>query len=290
MSYKTIEIGLPFYDDINKQIVNKPYYNSSIKEWVCPDTAYPSFQFSLTPDATATMATFDLVNYDTGATTDLTTYFTNNVSVIDRDVYGYYFTHLGNIASSLTNGRYYFHAVSDNEGYERFSEVFVVRDLNITANPSAQEFRTIETGLPFFDNINKQVSKSPYHNSHIKDWLSADNRFLPFQISLGSSASGILTFNLVNSITGAITDYKAYFIANTTVELVDGEYIYSHLGLTDVTVSGGRYYFYAVSVAGRKWWSEEFVMCGDITKDTDYLLISVSDYLLIGGTDKLIIG
>ena len=289
MSYNnTIEVGLPFFDDIDKQTRKKPYFNAYSKEWICSNTNILPFQINM-PATQPTPVTFTLVNVDTGAETDYLTYLLANAPYVDMGDYGYNIVHSGNVAEVLAVGRYYFYLLADDTSV-RYSDVFVVRDLNITANPSAQEFRTIEIGLPFFDNINKQVSKSPYYNSHIKDWLSADNRFLPFQISLGSSASGILTFNLVNSITGAITDYKAYFIANTTEKLVNGEYIYSHLGLKDVVVSGGRYYFYAVSVAGRKWWSEEFVMCGDITKDTDYLLISVSDYLLIGGTDKLIIG
>jgi len=292
MSYKTVEIGLPFFDDINKQTRKKSYFNAYYKEWLCPENRLPSFQF-VTYQDDSIIDDFDLINVDTGATTDYKVYFNANVDTKNRDIYGVYFSNDGSGVTTLTTGRYYLYAKS-SEGRERFSEVFVVRDLNITANPSAKEFRTIEIGLPFFDNINKQMRYSPYFNSHIKDWLSADNRFLPFQICLDTSSSGLVSFDLINSITGATTDYLTYFGANTTQTDLDPtgthNYYITHLGLADVVVSGGRYYFYAVGVNGRKWWSEEFTMCGDITTDTDYLLISKDDYLLISATDKLIIG
>lgn len=150
-------------------------------------------------------------------------------------------------------------------------------------------FDVIDTGLPFFDDINKQLRYKPFFNSHIAEWRSASNRILPFQLNTGS-ASGMATFSLINSNTGATTDYLAYFNANTTVSVVGSEYIYSHLGLVDVVVSSGRYYFYALATGGREYWSEEFIMCSGVTETTDYLLISKVDYLLIGGTDKLIIG
>lgn len=291
-AYKTIEIGLPFFDDINHQIRNKPYYNSDIKEWICSDDKYPAFQFSISPNAVATtMATFDLVNVDTGVTTDLTAYFTANVAVIDRDVHGYYFTHLGNIASSLTDGRYYFHAITDADGYERFSEIFRVRSLRITANANP-EFREIEIGLPFFDNINKQIRNKPYYNSSIKQWLSAFNRFPDFQISISEASIPTMSvFSLINVDTGVVSDQLVYFNAN--VINIDRDvlgYYWTHMGLTDVTVDEGRYYFYAKNADDIEWWSEVFVMCGNITKSIDYLLLDETDYLLIGGTDRLIIG
>lgn len=284
----TIETGLPFFDDIDKQTREKSYFNGYSKEWICSNEYILPFQINL-PATQPTPVVFKLVDVDTGDETDYLAYLLANAPYVNMGDYGYNIVHSGSVPTSLGEGRYYFYLLADDTSV-RYSEVFTVRNLSITANPSMIEFRTIEIGLPFFDNIDKQASKSPYYNSHIKEWLSANNRFLPFQISLGSSSSGILTFNLVNSITGSVTDYKAYFIANTIVDLVDGEYVYSHLGLTDVTVSNGRYYFYAVSVSGRKWWSEEFVMCSNLTEETDYLLISPNDYLLIDGTDKLIIG
>ncbi len=148
----------------------------------------------------------------------------------------------------------------------------------------------IITGLPFFDSIDKQVSKQPYFNAYIANWISADNRFLPFQI-VDDSIAGLSQFDLVNSVTGASTSFLTYFNSNVLVTLVDGDYYYTHQGLVDVSVSGGRYYFYAKNASSSKeWWSEEFVMCGEIEETTDYLLISKTDYLLIGGTDRLIIG
>ncbi len=290
MSYRTIETGLPFYGDINEQIRNKPYYNSAIKEWICPDNKLPSFQFSLSPDATTTMATFDLVNVDTGVGTSYLTYFNANVTVTDRDIYGYYFTHLGNITSSLTDGRYYFHAINV-DGVERFSEVFLIRNLGITANTN-DEFRTIEIGLPFFDNINKQIVNKPYYNSSIKKWLSPQHRLPNFQFAITEADTPtVTTFNLVNLNTGVSTSYLTYFSANVIVvdRDLDG-YYFTHMGLEDVTVDEGDYYFYAENADGIKWWSEVFTMCGRVAETTDYLLISKDDYLLIGGTDKLIIG
>jgi len=289
MSYKTVEIGLPFFDDINKQVRFKPYYNSDVKEWICSNINLPAFQFLAWEESTE-LTILELTNIDTGGVTSYLSHFNTYGGSTGFGVQEivYYYGGTTTLSPVLPDGKYYLYAKDDLE-QEWWSEVFVVRDLNITANPSAIEFDTIEIGLPFFDNINKQMRYSPYYNSHIKSWLSADNRILPFQISSGT-VDGIATFNLINSITGVVTDYKAYFDANTIETLVDGEYYYTHLGLKDVVVSGGRYYFYAVGTGGRKWWSEEFVMCGDIIAEIDYLLISASDYLLISAADKLIIG
>ncbi len=149
-------------------------------------------------------------------------------------------------------------------------------------------FKFIDIGLPFYDDINKQVRYNPAFVSHSVSWRSSENRFLPFQLNTGS-ASGMDTFELVSSVTLATTDFLAYFNANTTVNLISSEYIYSHLGNTDVVVANGRYYFHAIATGGREYWSEEFVMCSGITESDDFLLISHSDYLLIGGTDRLII-
>ena len=148
----------------------------------------------------------------------------------------------------------------------------------------------LDIGLPFFDDINKQVSKQGYFNTHLIDWRSADNRFLPFQIE-DSLGAGLSQFDLVNTETGASVSYLTYFNSNVVVTLVDGEYYYTHQGLIDVSVTNGRYYFYAKNASSsREWWSEEFVMCGNITEEINYLLISTDDYLLIGGTDRLLIG
>jgi len=126
---RTLNAGLPFYDSINKQARYSPYFNSYIKAWICAKNRLPAFQFNIPEGNTATMDTFDLIDIDKDTSTDLTAYFIANVSTIDRDVYGYWFTHLGNIASTLKNGRYYFHAITDSEGLERFSEVFTVTNL-----------------------------------------------------------------------------------------------------------------------------------------------------------------
>ncbi len=147
-------------------------------------------------------------------------------------------------------------------------------------------FEFLDIGLPFFDDIGKQVSKQPYFHSYLADWISADNRLPNFQINAGA-VSGITHFVLINSKTLAETDYLAYFNANTIETLHYGEYYYTHLGLTDVVIPNGRYYFYAFGTGGRIWWSEEFVVCGNIEEEHCYLKISTDDYLLIGGTDRL---
>lgn len=148
----------------------------------------------------------------------------------------------------------------------------------------------LDIGLPFFDDINKQVSKHEYFNNHIVDWKGAKNRFLPFQIT-DTLGAGLSQFDLVNSETGSSVSYLSYFNANVITTLVDGVYYYTHQGLVDVSVGNGRYYFYAKNASSSKeWWSEEFVMCDGINEEDDYLLISTDDYLLIGGTDRLLIG
>jgi len=147
-------------------------------------------------------------------------------------------------------------------------------------------FKIIEIGLPFFDDINKQVSKKSYFNSYIMDWKSAGNRFLPFQFNAGVT-SGIVSFDLVNSETGTTVDYLSHFTTNMISTEIEGDYYYTYLGLVDVSVATGRYYFHVVGAGGREWWSEEFVMCGDIEEEYEYLLISTTDYLLLDSTDKL---
>jgi hypothetical protein len=147
----------------------------------------------------------------------------------------------------------------------------------------------VNIGLPFFDNIGKQVRNKPFFNGYLADWKGAANRFLPFQI-VESLGAGMSQFDLVNTETGVSVSYLTYFNSKVLVSLVDGEYYYTHLGLVDVSVADGRYYFYAKNASSsREWWSEEFVMCDGIEEENSFLLISKTDYLLIGGTDRLYI-
>jgi len=146
----------------------------------------------------------------------------------------------------------------------------------------------VNIGLPFFDNIGKQVSKKPFFDTYLMDWKGSANRILPFQINVGVT-SGMTSFDLINSNTGTTTDYLAYFTANTLLTEVESEYYYTHLSLVDVSITNGRYYFHAVGAGGGEWWSEEFVMCDGIEEISSYLLIDDADYLLIGATDRLYI-
>ena len=146
----------------------------------------------------------------------------------------------------------------------------------------------VNIGLPFFDSINKQVRMKPFFMGYLAQWKGSANRILPFQLNVGAT-SGIVSFDLINSVTGTTTDYLAYFTANTLLTEVDLEYYYTHLSLVDVTVTNGRYYFHAIGAGGGEWWSEEFVMCDGVEEESAYLLIDDADYLLIGTTDRLYI-
>ena len=182
-------------------------------------------------------------------------------------------------------GRYYLY-VQTTDGSEKYSEVFTVTEHTET---TASITGFIDIGLPFFDDINKQLRYRPYFSAYLSNWLSADNRIPSFQFNVGTTI-GIDTFDLVNSETGATTDYLGYATAWVDVTVLGTEYVYTHIGVTDVSVSNGRYYFHVVGTGGKEFWSEEFVMCGQIEESSDYLLLTSTDYLLIGGTDRLKIG
>ena len=126
---RALNAGLPFFDNIDKQGRYAPYFNSNIRDWICPKNRLPAFQFATYQDDNQ-IDEFDLINADTGATVDYLTWFNtgDNVDVVDREIYGYYFIHGGNIAVTLTTGRYYLYAKS-SEDRERWSEVFVVTNL-----------------------------------------------------------------------------------------------------------------------------------------------------------------
>jgi hypothetical protein len=282
-----IEIGLPFFTSIDYQGRNKPYFTAFLADIICPTDRLPAFQFPVSIDD-ATITDFDLINIDTGTTVDYLSHFLTNVVVETLDITKIY-TYKSDFPVTLEAGRYYLYAKTTN-GYEKWSEVFLVTDLT-TSKPIASRI-LIETGLPFFDNINKQVSKQTYFKAYFSDWLSASNRLPPFQF-MDSSGAGMITFSLINSDTLVETDLLSYFSSNvvlTTIDLSNSIYNWSHLGVADVSISNGRYYFYAKSISGYEYWSEEFVVCGNVEESNDYLLISNSDYLLIGATDKLKIG
>ena len=290
-TYKTVETGLPFYGDITKQARYKPYFNAYLKEWIVETDYLPSFQFYGYEGATG-LTNLDLYDADTGllVTSYLAHFNTYGGATGVGDINKYYH-YPGTQTVTVNDGRYYLYA-KDDLLQEWWSEVFIVRDLNITANANT-EFRTIETGVPFFDNINNQTRNKPYYNSSIKEWLTEYNRFPSFQFAIPSGvAITMVSFDLMDADTDTVvSDQMSYFLSNAilTDRGDDGKY-YTHMGKSDVVIDEGRYYFYAENITGIKWWSEVFVMCGNITATTDFLLISNSDYLLIGGTDKLIIG
>jgi len=287
MSYRESEIGLIFYTDINRQSRYKPYFNTYSGGWIFPTNKLPYFQFYGYEAATG-LTNLDVINIDTGASVSVLATFNTYGDVTNvRDIDKCY-SYDSDQVISLAEGRYYIYAKDDLD-YEWWSEVFQVRgDVEQSA---LIPLSLVETGLPFYDDINKQVVRKPYYNSSIREWLTPSNRFPTFQFRISNiSIANIVTFNLINYHTGASTSYLTYF--NSDVSVVDtGDYTYfTHLGLTDVVVPEGKYYFYAQGVDGEEWWSEVFIICDNITKSSDYLLLDSSDYLLIGGTDKLLIG
>lgn len=149
-------------------------------------------------------------------------------------------------------------------------------------------YRTIEIGLPFYDDINKQTRNKTYFNTFITEWICENNRLPPFQIGDSEGSPAISAFNLVNEQTGATTDLLAHFNANTVeVEAFDYEKYYIYYGTVDISLSSGRYYLYATN-GDREWFSEVFVV-KNITVGGDKLLINSVDYLLINATDNLLI-
>ncbi len=127
MSMRTVETGLPFFDDINKQARNKPYFNAYLKEWICPKNRLLPFQFAVLVDD-ATITDFLLHSADTdGVVDNLLTHFLDNATSVARDVTKYWIYN-GTFSISLTAGRYYLYAKS-TDGEEKWSEVFTVTEL-----------------------------------------------------------------------------------------------------------------------------------------------------------------
>ncbi len=123
---RTVEVGVPFFNDINKQNRNKSYYNALPVEWVSPENRIPSFQFQSAVDDGA-ITEFDIINLDADTTTDYLTYFDANVT-IDSLVLAKVFSHLGDVEEVLTIGRSYMYA-KNAQGVEWWSEVFNVTSL-----------------------------------------------------------------------------------------------------------------------------------------------------------------
>ena len=123
MTYKVVEIGLPFYDVIEKQLNKKVYFNSHLTDWLTKENRLPPFQFYNTDSSG--IGDFDLVNFETGASISLLTYFNTNVAenVVDGK---YYYTHVGRVDIALSVGRFYLYARNVSRSMEWWSEVFTV--------------------------------------------------------------------------------------------------------------------------------------------------------------------
>ena len=130
---RTIEIGLPFFDSINKQSRNKTYFAGYLRDWLVASDRFPPFQFMGQVDSDP-MQVFNLVNVETGTATDYLDYFNANVTIVDIDISNRYL-HLGNGTIKDTanpslpaNGRYYFYAKTQIDGadIEWWSEVFLI--------------------------------------------------------------------------------------------------------------------------------------------------------------------
>lgn len=151
-------------------------------------------------------------------------------------------------------------------------------------------YRTVEIGLPFYNTIDEQLCNKPYFNTYLKNWLCPIDRLPPFQFYGYQESGGITTFDLINKDTGATTSYLTYFTTNAVVENVgDINKYYLHYGNVEVSLTQGRYYFYAANNEGEKWYSEVFTVCDSLVSNSDKLKISDTDYLLISSTDKLLI-
>ncbi len=109
-----VEIGLPIYLDINKQLRYRPYFNSHMVIWYTPVSRLPAFQFFRQTDAsnpidtTNASAEFVLVNSVTLAETDLLAHFTTAQNVTTYDGTEYYKYNASEaLPSDMAEGRYY---------------------------------------------------------------------------------------------------------------------------------------------------------------------------------------
>lgn len=127
MSIKTVETGLPFFSNIQRQGRYRGYFNFYSQEWICPKNRLPSFQFYGTESAT-TLVSLDLINVETEASSSYLAHWVANGSTLQVDVERYYF-YPGDVAvTAITPARYYLYA-KDDVGAEWWSEVFTVTNL-----------------------------------------------------------------------------------------------------------------------------------------------------------------
>ena len=130
----TVEIGLPIYDDINKQLRYKLYFQSHIRAWYTPVDRLPAFQFyrpidaSNPIDSTNGSAEFVLVNSRTLVESDLLAYFTSAQVVTTYDLSEYYKYNAALVINGLSEGRYYLR-IGDGI-YTWYSEEFELCDID----------------------------------------------------------------------------------------------------------------------------------------------------------------
>lgn len=123
-----LEIGLPFFNNIDKQGRYTPYFNTFCKEWICPKNRFLPFQLAHN-SIYSDIDTFEIINIDTGNTTSyFTAYFEPNVDVETVGSIRYY-SNPGDVEIGyvIATGRYYFHAA--NNEFDWYSEVFTITDL-----------------------------------------------------------------------------------------------------------------------------------------------------------------
>ena len=125
MSFKTVEIGLPFYDSTEKQGKQKPYFGTYLTDWKCPIDQLPSFQFYR--DDSNVVTSVLLINADSGGTVlNLTTYFDSTKTVVGYNG-AFYYLYESQTGAATVSGRYYIEASSSTRTW--YSEIFVVCDV-----------------------------------------------------------------------------------------------------------------------------------------------------------------
>ena len=114
MDIKEVEIGLPIYDDIKKQLRYRPYFYNRITEWYTPVNRLPAFQFyrktdTANPISTANSnAVFVLVNSVTGVETDMLAHFTSAQILTTYTEHEYYkYNSATSVSPYMSDGLYY---------------------------------------------------------------------------------------------------------------------------------------------------------------------------------------
>jgi len=120
--------------------------------------------------------------------------------------------------------------------------------------------KTVETGLPFFTDIQKQARYRSYFNTYLQEWICPKNRLPALQFYGSDGASSFTNFDLIDADTGATVSYLTHWNANHTTATVDIEKYYMYAGTYAVTLTPGRYYLYAKDDLNSEWWSEVFTV------------------------------